>query len=167
MKIDLKLMGFDISGLGLSIQRKKMNLIAENIAKGDDVRDVNGQPYQRKTLVVKEKQSPFANSLSNSIKPLELKVTDKNHISIPNPEQSGTKNSENLKYNEVVDKTQGEIVYMPDHPDADENGYVQMSNVNTVTEMVDMISASRAYQNSAEVLNTSKQLLLHTLAIGR
>ena len=165
MKIGAKMMGFDISGLGLSIQRKRMNLIAENIAKGDDVRDVNGQPYQRKTLVVKEKQSPFANTLSNSIKPLELKVEDKNHISFPDPGNSGINNSENLKYEEVVDKTEGEIVYMPDHPDADENGYVQMSNVNTVTEMVDMIAASRSYEANLTALNSSKQMIKDTLDI--
>jgi len=165
MKISSKLLGFDISGLGLSIQRKRMNLIAENIAKGDDVRDVNGQPYQRKSLVVKEKQSLFANSLNNSTNVLNLKSTDRNHISFPDNKQSGIFNYEGLRTEEVVDKTEGEIVYMPDHPDADENGYVQMSNVNTVTEMVDMIAATRSYEANLTALNSSKQMIKDTLDI--
>jgi len=165
MKISSKLLGFDISGLGLSIQRKRMNLIAENIAKGDDVRDVNGQPYQRKSLMVKEKQSPFANSLNNSTNVLNLKSTDRNHISFPDNKQSGIFNYEGLRTEEVVDKTEGEIVYMPDHPDADENGYVQMSNVNTVTEMVDMIAATRSYEANLTALNSSKQMIKDTLDI--
>ena len=165
MKIGSKLMGFDISGLGLSIQRKRMNLIAENIAKGDDVRDVNGKPYQRKTLVIKEKQSPFANTLNNTTPVVTLKATEKNHFSSPITEKSGIKNGENMKYEEVVDKTEGEIVYMPDHPDADENGYVQMSNVNTVTEMVDMIAATRSYEANLTALNSSKQMIKDTLEI--
>ena len=55
----------------------------------------------------------------------------------------------------------------PDHPDADENGYVYVSNVNTVEEMVNMISASRSYQNNIEIVNTTKDLLTQTLSLGR
>lgn len=165
MKITSKLPGFDISGMGLSIQRKRMNLIAENIAKGDDVRDVNGQPYQRKMLVVKEKQSPFTNSLNQHTNVLNLQATDKNHFSFPDNSQSDMFIKNGLKTEEVVDKTEGEIVYMPDHPDADENGYVQMSNVNTVTEMVDMIAATRSYEANLTALNSSKQMIKDTLDI--
>jgi flagellar basal-body rod protein FlgC len=57
--------------------------------------------------------------------------------------------------------------YRPDHPEADENGNVYVSNVNTVEEMVNMMSASRSYQNSIEVINTTKDLLLQTLSLGR
>ncbi|MDO9053635.1 MAG: flagellar basal body rod protein FlgC [Gallionella sp.] len=65
------------------------------------------------------------------------------------------------------DKSPGKMIYDPKHPMADEKGYVEMPNVNVVDEMVNMISASRAYQNNVDVLNTSKTLLLKTLAIGQ
>lgn len=165
MKINGKLPGFDISGQGLSIQRQKMNLIAENIAKANTVRDVNGQPYQRKTLVVKQKQDQFINSLNRTGSTIKLKVTNENHILTPLVGQSQNSTQENLKIKEVSDKSQGEIVYMPEHPNADENGYVQMSNVNTVTEMVDMIAATRSYEANLTALNSSKQMIKDTLEI--
>ncbi|MDO8349537.1 MAG: flagellar basal body rod protein FlgC [Gallionella sp.] len=65
------------------------------------------------------------------------------------------------------DNSPGKMIYDPKHPMADEKGYVEMPNVNVVDEMVNMISASRAYQNNVDVLNTSKTLLLKTLAIGQ
>jgi len=65
------------------------------------------------------------------------------------------------------DTSPGKMIYDPKHPMADEKGYVEMPNVNVVDEMVNMISASRAYQNNVDVLNTSKTLLLKTLAIGQ
>lgn len=65
------------------------------------------------------------------------------------------------------DTTPGKMVYDPKHPMADAKGYVNMPNVNVVDEMVNMISASRAYQNNVDVLNTSKTLLLKTLTIGQ
>lgn len=65
------------------------------------------------------------------------------------------------------DNSPGKMIYDPKHPMADEKGYVELPNVNVVDEMVNMISASRAYQNNVDVLNTSKTLLLKTLAIGQ
>ncbi|GBD88070.1 flagellar basal-body rod protein FlgC [bacterium BMS3Abin03] len=165
MKIGGKLPGFDISAQGLSIQRERMNLIAENIAKANTVRDANGQPYQRKILVVKQKQNQFINSIGGYENTIKLKTTNENHISNTTNNQTGNINQENLKIKEVRDKSEGEIVYMPDHPDADENGYVQMSNVNTVTEMVDMIAATRSYEANLTALNSSKQMIKDTLEI--
>ena len=165
MKIGGKLPGFDISAQGLSIQRERMNLIAENIAKANTVRDANGQPYQRKILVVKQKQNQFINSIGGYENTIKLKTTNENHISNTTNNQTGNINQENLKIKEVRDKSEGEIVYMPDHPDADENGYVQMSNVNTVTEMVDMIAATRSYESNLTALNSTKQIIKDTLNI--
>jgi flagellar basal-body rod protein FlgC len=165
MKIGGKLPGFDISGQGLSIQRQRMNLIAENIAKANTVRDVNGQPYQRKTLNVKQNQNQFMNSLNGSGSTINLKTTNKNHILKPIVGKTENRTQQNLKIEEISDKSQGEIVYMPEHPNADENGYVQMSNVNTVTEMVDMIAATRSYEANLTALNSSKQIIKDTLEI--
>ncbi len=165
MKINTKLPGFGISAYGLSIQRKRMNLIAENIAKANTVRDVNGQPYQRKTLLVKQKKNQFANSLNGNQNTIKLKMTNENHIPNAIVKQTNGKKPENLNIKEIIDKSEGEIVYMPDHPNADENGYVQMSNVNTITEMVDMIAATRSYEANLTALNSSKQMIKDTLEI--
>ena len=72
---------------------------------------------------------------------------------------------EGMKVNELHDQSVGDIVYMPDSPDADENGYVQMSNVNIITEMVDMIAASRSYEANLTALNSSKQIAKDSLEI--
>lgn len=165
MKINTKLPGFGISAYGLSIQRKRMNLIAENIAKANTVRDVNGQPYQRKTLLVKQKQNQFTNSFNGSQNTIKLKMTNENHMPDAVIKQANGKKPDNLKITEITDQSDGEIVYMPDHPNADEDGYLQMSNVNTITEMVDMIAATRSYEANLTALNSSKQMIKDTLEI--
>ncbi len=165
MKIGGKLSGFNISALGLSIQRKKMNLIAENIAKANTVRDVNGQPYQRKTLIVKQKQDPFSKALMNDRGTLKLRTTERNHFMQPVKTEPLTKQQAGLEFKEITDASEGEVVYMPEHPNADENGYVKMSNVNIVTEMVDMIAATRSYEANLTALNSSKQIIKDTLEI--
>jgi flagellar basal-body rod protein FlgC len=165
MKISGKMPGFDISAQGLSIQRKRMNLIAENIAKANAVRDVNGQPYQRKMLVVQQKQDLLQNTVGFNGTTLKLKSNNKNHIPFPKIELGNKNKLKNVMMKEISDKTEGEITYMPDHPNADENGYVQMSNVNTVTEMVDMIAATRSYEANLTALNSSKQMIKDTLEI--
>ena len=165
MKIGGFLPGFDISSKGLSIQRKKMNLIAENIANADTVRTENGQPYQRKMLEVTQKQDPFMANLPAGSQVVKLNVTNENHISTPVQFTEINGNEPGLNFNELKDTKQGDIVYMPDHPDADEEGYVQMSNVNIITEMVDMIAASRSYEANLTALNSSKQIAKDSLEI--
>ena len=165
MKVGGNFSGFDISAKGLSIQRKKMNLIAENIANADTVRTQNGQPYQRKTLEVTQKQDIFLSNLSAGNQTLKLNTTNKNHISAPVQSTAINENEQGIKFNELNDTREGDIVYMPDHPDADEEGYVQMSNVNIITEMVDMIAASRSYEANLTALNASKQIAKDSLEI--
>ena len=165
MKIGCNFPGFDISAKGLSIQRKRMDLIAENIANADVTRTADGQPYKRKLLVVSQKQNVFSNVLIQA-STLPLETTDEAHISnIMNPEVSPTEDSANLVSKETVDQTPGQVVYMPDNPNADKNGYVQQSNVNIVTEMVDMISATRSYEANLTALNSSKQMIKDSLEI--
>jgi flagellar basal-body rod protein FlgC len=165
MKIGGNLSGFDISAKGLSIQRKKMNLIAENIANADTVRTQDGQPYQRKSLEVTQKQDIFLSKLSAGNQTLKLNVTNENHISAPVQSTEINGNEQELNFNEIKDTKEGDIVYMPDHPDANEEGYVQMSNVNIITEMVDMIAASRSYEANLTALNASKQIAKDSLEI--
>ena len=165
MKIGGNFPGFDISAKGMSVQRQRMNLIAENIANADVTRTADGQPYKRKFLVVSEKQNTFSGNLMQQTGTLRLATTDQAHIAMPAevPGQPGT--GTGLVSKEMVDQKMGDVVYMPDSPDADKNGYVQESNVNIVTEMVDMISATRSYEANLTALDSSKQMVKDSLGI--
>ncbi len=166
MKIGGNFPGFNISAKGLSIQRKKMNLIAENIANADAVRSEDGKPYQRKYLDVKAAPNSFGSSLSASQSTLKLNTTETGHFAAQDPTRPVDNISgPDIKFEELQDKRSGEIVYMPDHPDANSEGYVEMSNVNIVTEMVDMIAASRSYEANLTAFNSSKQIAKDSLEI--
>ncbi len=164
MKIGGTISAFDISAKGLSIQRKKMNLISENIANANTIRTEDGSPYQRKVLnVVQNKplQIPDINT-SNIIK---LKGSNENHFIQPLAVNQFSENETGLTFQQVSDKREGDIVYMPDHPDADADGYVKMSNVNVITEMTDMIAATRTYEANLVAFNSSKQMAKDSLDI--
>lgn len=166
MKILGSLFGFGISARGMSIQRKKMELIAQNIANADTIRTENGEPYQRKYLKVQEEKTSFASKLAIEGQILKLNTTNENHFSgVKTKDVSLPPVHDNVEINELTDEKPGEIVYMPDHPDADKNGYVQMSNVNIINEMVDMIAATRAYEANLTALNSSKQMVKDSLEI--
>ncbi len=167
MKIGINFPGFNISAKGLSIQRKRMNLIAENIANADVTRMANGQPYQRKYLEIKDDQNQFANNLTMQQSVLPLSVNDEAHIPIPASSLQINGNSEGTGLTTQVetDQHQGTIVYDPHNPNANAQGYVQESNVNIVTEMVDMISATRSYESNLTALDASKQMVKDSLEI--
>jgi len=157
--------GFKISARGLSVQRKRMNLIAENIANAETTRTENGQPYQRKFMVISQEQKGFRNN--NSVEGnMKLNISNRNHFSnssatVRNNNNSGT----GLNYEIHEDPKEGELIFMPNHPDADEQGYVKMSNVNIIEEMVEMIAASRSYEANLTALNASKQIAKDSLEI--
>ncbi len=166
MKIGINFPGFNTSARGLSIQRKRMNLIAENIANADVTRMANGQPYQRKYLEIKDNQNPFTENFSSEQSTLPLEVTDQAHIAQPEmmPVNNSTGNS-GIITKQLTDNTPGDMVYSPDSPFANAQGYVQESNVNIVKEMVDMISATRSYESNLTALNSSKQMVKDSLEI--
>ena len=164
MKIGGNFNGFNISAEGLSVQRKKMNLIAENIANIDSSRSESGQPYKRKFLkIIANESKLFPNAITGNT--LKLAGTNENHI--VNPESTmNIKNPDlNISSDELVDRSRGELLYMPEHPDANEEGYVEMSNVNIITEMTDMIAATRSYEANLTALNASKQIVKDSLEI--
>ncbi len=167
MKIGINFPGFNISARGLSIQRKRMNLIAENIANADATRMANGQPYQRKYLQVKYAQNPFTENLSSEQTTIPLKITDQAQIANPEMtiENGGGPGNSGLTTKQMTDATPGEMVYNPDNPFANAQGYVQQSNVNVIKEMVDMISATRNYESNLTALNSSKQMVKDSLDI--
>jgi flagellar basal-body rod protein FlgC len=121
----------------MTAQSQRLNVVASNLANSDSVTGPDGKPYRAKQVV-------FA--------------------SVAIPDQVG----QGVKVTAVVeDNTPMKVTYDPKNPMANAQGYVTLPNVNPVEEMVNMISASRSYQNNVEVMNTSKSLLLKTLTIGQ
>jgi flagellar basal-body rod protein FlgC len=165
LKIGDNFLGFGISGKGLSIQRKKMNLIAENLANGNTVRTEDGKPINRKILTVKQKDMPFNDTFNDMKSTIKLSSTNSNHITAPSNFEVNAPQRNGLEFNIKDDTTQGDIVYMPEHPDANKDGYVQLSNINTINEMIDMIAATRSYEANLTAFNSSKQMAKDSLDI--
>lgn len=165
MKIGNNFLGFGISAKGLTVQRKKMNLIAENLANGNTVRTADGKPINRKILTVKQKDITFNNTFNDMQNTINLTTTNSDHITTPNSFNGIKQESTGLEFNVKEDSTPGDILYMPEHPDANEDGYVQLSNINTIGEMIDMISATRSYEANLTAFNASKQMAKDSLDI--
>ena len=145
---------FDISASGMTAQRYRMDIIAENVANASTTRTENGGPYRRKVVTFHAKGSgvePFANVLSASTNNLSQAVGKGVRI---------TSIQEDFK-------TDMNKVYDPSHPDADEAGYVTYPNVNTITEMTNLIDASRGYEANATAFDASKSMALKGLQIGK
>lgn len=139
---------FDISASGMTAQRLRSDTIASNIANVNTTNTGDGKPYVRKTVVFTEKG---AKTFSDTL------LTAQGYVG------SGVKVSAIVKDNEtpLVKK------YDPSHPDSDENGYVSYPNVNVVTEMTNMIDASRAYEANVTAFGASKSMALKGLEIGK
>ncbi len=128
---------FDIASSAMSAQSERLNATASNIANADSAAGPDGKPYKARQVV-------FQAVVPEADGPAKVRV-------------AGV----------VEDNAPGRQVYDPKHPLADAQGYVTMPNVNVVDEMVNMLSASRSYQSSVEVMNTAKNLLLKTLTLGQ
>jgi flagellar basal-body rod protein FlgC len=136
-----------ISATGLSAQRTKMNIVAENLAHIETSRTEEGGPYKRKMLVLSEKpKERFRDVLGR----LEQRDTG-------------------VEVTEVIaSQDDYRLVYNPGHPDADpETGYVAMPNVNLLTEMADMMVARRAYDASVSAISNTRSMILKALEIGK
>ena len=141
------LSGMNISGSALTAQRLRMDVISENIANIETTRTADGTPYTRKVVVLQEREASFADVLKNS-------------------SSGGTEGG--VRVAEIAkDPSPYQLVYNPSHPDADENGYVEMPNVNITQEMVDMISAYRSFEANVTAFNAYKDMAVKALEIGR
>lgn len=140
------LQSLNISGSGLTAQRLRMDVISENIANIDTTRTEEGGPYRRKMVVFQESNS-FRNMMINNLNEYEAGGVEVADI--------------------VEDNSEFKLVYNPEHPDSDENGYVSMPNVDSLKETVDIMEAFRAYQANVTALNTIKQMAIKALEIGR
>lgn len=135
-----------ISASGLSAERLRMDTIASNIANVSTTRGENGQPYKRKVAVFQENLEKELNKVTNTY---EAKLNGVKAVGIEE------------------DTSPLRKVYDPSHPDADNEGYVLMPNVNVLNEMADMIAASRAYEANVTAMNTEKGMFMKALEIGR
>jgi len=131
---------FNVAGSGMSAQSVRLNTVASNMANADNVSGSKADAYRAKEPVF---AAIYANARDNSGSADGVRVVSIKESNAPIQAR-----------------------YMPGNPLADKNGYVYSSNVNAIEEMVNMISASRSYQNNAEVMNASKQMLLRTLTLG-
>ncbi|NOY77388.1 MAG: flagellar basal body rod protein FlgC [Calditrichaeota bacterium] len=166
MKIAPLFASIDISASGMSAQRRKLNAIASNIANVETTRTENGQPYQRKIVVTKEaKESlPFSDVLA--VRDDRLVTTNPLHINTVLDPVNNTDPASGVASEQTVQKKNPyRLVYDPDHPDADASGYVRYPNINIVVEMVDMITASRAYEANAMAIESAKTMAKKALEI--
>ena len=128
---------FNVAGSAISAQSQRLNVVASNLANADTVAGPDGQAYKARQVV-------FQTQLMGATGAAGVRVSTV-----------------------TEDQSAGRRVHDPANPQADADGYVTYSNVNPVEEMVNMISASRSYQNSVEVMNTAKTLLSKTLQMGQ
>jgi len=135
---------FNISGSAVSANSQRLNVVASNLANVDTVAGPNGDVYKARQVVFQTHLVGARDGASLDGAAAGVRVT-----------------------NITEDDTPGRRVHDPKHPKADAQGYVTYSNVNSVEEMVNMIAASRSYQNNVEVMNTAKLLLQKTLQLGQ
>ncbi|OTP89922.1 flagellar basal body rod protein FlgC [Gilliamella apicola] len=129
---------FTISGSALMAQTQRMNVSASNLANADSITSTSGQAYRAKQVIFQVDDKGYQNSIAG------------------------------VKVSQVIeDPAPMNLVYEPNHPLANEKGYIQKPNVDVVAEMVNTISASRSYQANVEVINTAKSLMLKTLTLGQ
>lgn len=145
------LSSFDISASGLTAERQRLDIAAENLSNTNTTRTESGGPYRRKMVVLQEVPSTTFRTKFNSLL---------------NKSASAAKGG--VKVTEIIeDQRDLNPVYDPDHPDADENGYVMMPNVDPVKETIDGMSATRSYEANITAFNAIKLMAQKALEIGK
>lgn len=137
------LSSLNIAGSALTAQRFRMDVVSQNIANVDTTRTQNGEPYARKMVVMRERFSDVLDTQRDRI-------------------------GQGVEISEIVEDNKAyKLVYEPDHPDADQQGYVRYPNIDMVKEMMDMMSASRSYDANVTTVNAIKTMAMSALQIGR
>jgi flagellar basal-body rod protein FlgC len=145
---------FKISATGMTAQRLRMDTISQNLANINTTRTDSGGPYRRKTVVFEE-----INNGRNFRSHLDQYLSDYRNT----PSTAG-----GVKVSKIIEDQSPFIdVYDPTHPDADQEGYVKMPNVNSVEEMTNLISANRSYEANITAFNATKGMASRALEIGR
>jgi len=133
---------FKICGAGLAVQRTKMDVVAENLANVTTTRTPEGGPYKKKIVNVAAENFAFKDQMRDAVKGVKVDSIDETTLGM-------------------------KTVYDPNNPDADQNGYVVMPNVDIIREMTDMITAARAYEAVATAFDATKNMALKTLELGK
>ncbi len=137
----------DIAAAGMTAQRTRLNVISMNLANANTTKTDEGTAYRRKTVIFEAvpSEEPFSGKLEQS---LDAEI-------------------QGVKVREIT-PVRGDLkrIYDPSHPDADQQGYVSLPNVNLVEEMVQMLNANRSYEANAAVIRTAKDMALRALEIG-
>lgn len=137
---------FKISGSALKANRIRLNTISSNLANVETTSTPEGGPYKKKSVYFETKPLSFKDQLEGQLQ----------------------KNLKGVEVTKILeDEEPPQKVYNPDHPDANEDGYVEMPNVSVLKEMVDMMNATRAYQANATTIKAAKRMALKALEIGR
>lgn len=144
--------GLNISSSALTTQRLRMDVVSSNIANANSTRAEfeNGewQPYRRKMVELQPKENQFDSYLDKAM-----------------GKSSG---GGGVKVNEITeDQTPFKMIYNPDHPDSNEDGYVQMPNVDPLKEMVDLMGATRSYEANVTAFNATKSMMMKALELGK
>ena len=154
----------DVSASGLSLQRKKMDAIASNLANMDSI-GPDGKPYQREEVKAVPGQAiPFANELTNQLGSSESSDFSTMEVA-PNDFMSPDAAIREVEGKVVQEPAETKSVYDPSNPAADANGYVTEPKINVVTEMVDMIATTRSYEANVTAINASKNIIKDSLDI--
>ncbi|MCX6834162.1 MAG: flagellar basal body rod protein FlgC [candidate division Zixibacteria bacterium] len=156
----------DIASQGLSAQRAKMDAVAQNMANAETVETPEGGPYKRQRVIISaEKTSvPFSRELSRAS--TQLARTNSSHLPNLVRQTVNSMDASTVEHKQIVDPDSSfRLVYDPTHPDADEQGFVKMPDVDIVREMVDMMVASRAYEANTNVIATAKKMAGDALEI--
>ncbi len=140
----------DVSATGLTAERLRMDIISKNIANANTTRTSSGTPYRRQMPVFKESSSNL--TFSEALKTAKYGGKIGNGVEVAAIKE---------------DLTPFKKIYDPGHPDADKDGYVQMPNVDIITEMINMISSTRAYEANVTALNSTKSMAIKAIEIGR
>ncbi len=154
-----------ISASGMSAQRKRMDAIAKNLANSETTRAADGETYKRHTVVIRSSEAPTA---PLQVPGMELPVTrtSPEHLTSAPPMLLPMAPTSTVEAQEVVDPTAGvTLVFNPQHPDAGPDGYVRMPDVDTVSEMVDMVAATRAYEANLAAMKAYQNIVTKSLEI--
>ena len=155
----------DISATGLTAQRTKLNIIASNIANAESTRTEKGGPYKRQQVILSPaKRAKFLTILKEEF--LRVVRTNKWHIDNEAYRVAREEYAQGVKIDGILeDEKPSRLIYEPDHPDADENGFVAYPNINMITEMVNMMVATRAYEANVTAISAAKSMMQQALEI--
>ena len=155
---------FDINASGMSAARYRMDIISQNVANAETTRTEDGTPYVRKVVTFQEKQDTTNRKFSHMLDTAFSNLSGR-PLGCTNSAELTTA-GKGVKVGGVYEDTwtESNMVYDPSHPDADENGYVTYPNVNTITEMTNLIDASRGYEANETAFKASKAIALKGLA---